>query len=787
MLARRCGRLYFLLVAATLLSTVVVLTGLGSLHLLLTGRPLSPPPATQSQSLGSVSEVFPASSDRHIRQATDAVAANTSDRSTSNSSGKVTAVIERRVACSLWVGHQGKQNEPVFSRCVEQADTEESSARRLRGELLVAPMQANTGDPLTGAYFHIRLEMDESGGRVAVIHENCRPDEVNKTAPEHQQSLRDHIRHEWGPTMLELYVVGPELHAVFLRPLVSASHHPCTYHIRYVVHAAGSYQLYLEWLHTDYHHFLHRQPLWARGLYGIMLGPINQTITQPEPIVHSSNANTSQPTLHRVGELALMPLPDFFTRCSMQATADGKTTVTDGSFRAPQGLGRWVRTGTLSTDWWPRPSYQQQLTTQYTDSAQYGGTELFHVNVTDLRRFLRNFTDCHFADIEQYSYVHYIHSLMQAGKLSLTAQQQYQRAAVAALDYRPSLVPQTVESFHRCFKDVNVVFIGDSHSRHMFNAFIERALSVDEYRAIKDPRRTQRLFEPANNQSSTAAATGGLTAGRRRLTGFVWGKPDSEINPWSRTDPLPLFSSWQCISKGTTLESEMGQQHGHVVADACVWEKGWPEASLPIVHQGLLESDVLFYNFGHWQAANDPTHFPMMDLDHLQRYMDGFFQHWNSTLLSPAMHQRQIERWLAAHSHLASELESNATYHPFTHRLDPLTGQLTAILLGSLSLLDVFREKALWWTSQVYTSHFEQHFFRGSDGRTPARLELYAEVQRAVAARWGIRQYSDTRHVALPFRNCVTPDDFGHVVQPVYEVHLTGLLDKAAQMRQCAH
>ena len=817
---RDCGRLGLrhlsLLVATLLASVVVVITVLLAptiSHTLRTSFPHlqpyhypdtanAPPLVVVSPWSGNEHSSNNSSSPCHVRRAAHQLATRLTNGFSSNHTHTPAArTVERRVACSLWFGHQGA-NEPVFSRCVQLPDTSEAAARRRAGELLDVPMQANTGDPLTGGYFHTRLEMDElggPGGRLTVVHENCRPEQLNQTAPDSQQALRDHIRHEWGPTMLQLYVVGPELHTAFLRPVVAAGLHPCTYHVRYVVHTAGEYQLHVQWLHTDYHHFLHRQPLWARAQYGLLLGPVSHNITRAEPIaiprpVDARDVNGTLRSLHYVGNFTLLPLPEWFTRCvpQPQPAAAGGVGLLDDGFRMPQGLGRWVRTGTLTTGWWPRPSYAQQLTAQYTDSAQYKDSPLYNRTITDVRTFLRNYSDCYYTDIEHYSYQYYVHSLVQQGALSAQAQQTYQRAAVTALDYHPSVVPQTADTFNRCFAGLVVAFIGDSHSRHMFNAFIERALSVDEYRAIKDPRRKARMFGPQDANltlASTAAATAAPTgSGRpgRRLTGFVWGKGDDEIAPWTRADPLPLFSSWQCISKGANLESVMGQEHGHVVADACVWEKGWPEADKPIVHQGILESDVLFYNFGHWQAANDPTHFPIMDLDHLSRYMDGFFRHWNATLLTPAMHQRQIDRWLATHTHLAAQLASNVTFNPFIHRRDERTGRLERIPLGGLSLLDVFREKAVWWVSQVYTSHFEKHFFHGSDGRTPARLELYAEVQRAVATRWRIRQYSDTRHVALPYRNCVTPDDFGHVAQPVYEAQLAGLVDKVAQMRQCS-
>ena len=102
-----------------------------------------------------------------------------------------------------------------------------------------------------------------------------------------------------------------------------------------------------------------------------------------------------------------------------------------------------------------------------------------------------------------------------------------------------------------------------------------------------------------------------------------------------------------------------------------------------------------------------------------------------------------------------------------------------------MTLLDLAREKMLWWSPQVFASNFNKAWFDDGDGRSPQRLQAYSEVQRAVMSEWGIRQYSDTASVGMPFRNCVLKDDM-HAIEPVYEAQLPGILDKIVQMRACS-
>ena len=741
----------------------------------LTQPPFAPPPPAHAQS------------------AVSAAVVTTEDAAAAAAAGRAAA--QYRVSCSYWVNYRGKQSEPVFSSCVPIADTAEDAQRRRAGRVhSAAVMEANTGDPVRGGgIFFVHHETDAYGGLLDVIHENCRPERVAATAAD--PDIRRHIRDEFGPSLLQLFLVGPELHAPFLYHVVASggedaaaaanaslpSLHPCTYRLRYVVHTSGWYRLHLEWMLTDYHHFMEGQPLWARGLYGQLLdlsaAPqfINATPIALLPPAPAADRQATLSGLRTVGKALMLSLPEAFSRHLRVVGA--RTELADG-YLPPQGVGRWLHRSLFGTAeapaandsavWWPWHSYRHDLSVQHNQT------------VTDLRPWLFGYADCWFQDIDNYSYVPYLSTVIAQGRLSAAATAEYQTVASQALDYFPSVRPPSAASFNRCFRSLHLTFIGDSHSRCLFNAFVARALNVDNFRAVKDTS-NKRVFVPLTDGSRSSDSVSGTAGTGRRLLGFVWGANDSMIDPWHQIQPLATFSSWQCVSKGESLEGETGR-HRHLVADACVYQKGWPDGRLPLFHQGIIESDVLLFNFGHWAAANDPEHWPFMKVDHLTLYFDSFFTAWSQANLTAAMHQRQIDRWWAAHPHL----QPASALNPFQHRLNA-SGAALAIPLGSLTLLDLVREKMLWWTSATYSSHFEAHFFSGSDGRTPVRLRLYAEVQKAVVTRWGIRQYSDTRHLMLPFRNCAHIHDFGHALQPIYESQIAAMLDKVGQMRHCTN
>ena len=345
----------------------------------------------------------------------------------------------------------------------------------------------------------------------------------------------------------------------------------------------------------------------------------------------------------------------------------------------------------------------------------------------------------------------------------------YQHKSIRSLQTHPSIPPVTVRSSQQCFTGVHITLVGDSHTRHLFNSFIQHVLNAD-FKAIKDGRNKVGMNRNTSHFSSASS--------NRRLR-MLGGLPDSDVNPWIRMRPLPDFAAFQCLSKGDAYEGKMDARH-YVVEDACVFQTGWPDGDSMLLHAALLQSDLIILSWGQWQAAND--RFPFMKLDHLHDWFTGQLIHWQQTNLTAILHQQQIDRWDADHQHI----QNTTVLNPFRFRVNPAQPEFPALLpLGSLTLLDLAREKLLWWSPQVYASHHHPNWYRDHDGRTPERLQAYAEVQRAVLTTWGIRQFSDAIHIATPFRNCALRNDHGHIIQPIYDTQLAGVVDKAMQMRHC--
>ena len=695
---------------------------------------------------------------------------------TNTSGAAVPTFTDHRFACTFLTGDLG---DDAVSRCLPLNDTHADAQRRQRGDVLSgSPMRANVADPYDGgAIFFVRHSVDRTGGVVDVVHENCRPGEVGRVAS--NETIRRYIERQWGPTTLQLFVVGPELHSSFLvhvteedgggEPGMSGLH-PCRYRLSYLVHTAGLYQLHLQWMYTDYHILLEGQPLWPRGLYGELLGPSllpprrieASPIVIPHAVPHGRGATELQ-VIERWGATPIMALPNTFPRLDPR--------LGHNRYRQPQGQGRWMQRALFppnstfpSNMFWARKSYREEL------------------GVEDLASKLKLYRDCYFADIDRYMYVPYAYSLLAARELSQSFIDAYTAASWQSLEAHPSLPPVSLASSQRCFTGVHVTLIGDSHTRHLFNAFITHVLNVDDFKAVKDERNRIRINHtaPAPSSSSSSSSSASPSPASRRLR-MIGGLPDSAVDPWNALRPLPDFAAFQCLSKGDAFEGSTAKRD-YVVEDACTFQTGWPDGRSKLVHAALIQSDLVLYSWGQWQAANDPSMFPFMRIDHVAEWLTGHLQHWASTNLTQPMHQHQIDRWEATHQHVPHASDNN----PFRYRLDPARVRSPSLIpLGELTLLDLAREKLLWWTAQVYASHHHPNWYRDHDGRTPARLQAYAEVQRAVLSQWGIRQFSDTIHVAQPFRNCVPRNDHGHIIAPIYDAQLAGIVDKAMQMRQC--
>ena len=294
-----------------------------------------------------------------------------------------------RFTCSFLVGDLG---DDAVSQCVPVNDTASAAALRQRGDVDVnSTMQANTGDPRKlGGLFHVVHSTTPTGGDIIVTHENCKADQLEATAS--SRSIRDYIAHRFGPTSLQLFTVGPELHSwrlVHVTALSGQEVHPCQWRAHYLVHTSGMYQLHLEWMYSSYHFFLEGQPLWPRGLYGELLGPaivplqfiVASPILIPAPVEYSDSYH-ELPPMERWGPTRFMQLPESFPRFDPGLGLD--------PFRQPQGLGRWMRRSQFSLNesfpsyiFWPRKTYREEL------------------GVSDVHSVLKPFRDCYFADIDE--------------------------------------------------------------------------------------------------------------------------------------------------------------------------------------------------------------------------------------------------------------------------------------------------------------------------------------------------------------------------------------------------
>ena len=687
------------------------------------------------------------------------------------------------------MGDTGK--EPDISECSRIADNSESALSRSAGLILNQSLEE------FGGLFFVQLRQTAYGGVVDVWHDNCRPERVANTSSNHH--VRRFMEESFGPTALQLFIIGPELHAFSLHHVThsdadndtatdsthdAARPHPCHYRLRYQVHTTGTYQLRLEWMYSDYHFFMENQPFWPRGLYGELFSPATlspQNITASPILLPIPIARTEwKRELQRIREFdgagnLTMALPETFTRLDPRFGPDRH-------YLQPQGQGRWrLRNLTLPG---ARPNVSLSNMFWQWRSFRSDQSAIKNKAVVDLHDVLCPLPDCYFADVDEYEYVTYAHELWHTGQLAGAALHRYRHVAAHSLEAHPSVPPLTLPACLECLRGLSVALIGDSHTRKLFNEFIPHVLNVQHFRAVKEQKNTR---PGGHNHTATATAA----AGRRVLLDVL----DSAI------DTTHAYRAFQCLSKGSAYDgAQRLQKEKSVVEDACALQTGWPDGRNPIIQAALLHSDVLLYNFGHWQASNRNAGWWIMRPEHIHSWLTAQMQHWNDTHLTPDMHTRQADKWDATHQHLSLNQSGSAANTANATAADESTalpvsnpfrysqssdGRLVARVVGSLTLLDVAREKMLWWSPEVFASNHNPSWFRDIDGRSPQRLQLYSHVQRAVMSEWGIRQYSDTSNVGMPFRNCVLKDDM-HAIEPVYEAQLPGILDKIAQMRGCS-
>ena len=574
----------------------------------------------------------------------------------------VTTALTFRSSCPYVVGYTSGDD---ISECSRVNDDDESIAARKAGRVLQRPMED------FGGLFFVHLVQYLDGGQVDVWHDNCRPERVALTSSE--PNVQRYVEESFGPSALQLFIVGPELHAPFLYHVLpyndtidEFASHPCHYRLRYLVHETGLYQLHLEWMYSDYHFFLEDQPFWPRGLYGQLLGPVTlapQLITAT-PIVLQIPVPSAEwmRELQPVRELdghgnRTMLLPDSFPRLDPRF-GDHR------HFRQPQGHGRWCLrshppTGhsgpaNASNMFWRWRSFRQDL------------SELHGRGITDLHEVLAPLPDCFFADIDDYEFVPYVHSMWLQDIFSPQDAKMYQRVVVQSLEAHPSLPPLTFSACQACLQGLRVTLVGDSQTRKLFNEFIPHVLN-EPFKAVKDER--NRRLGIAN--SFPAAPTNNNASSRRLLTVGMHGLEDSAIDPWNSSRPLSDFRSFQCLSKGDAYDGAQPlTRRSGVVEDACVLQTGWPDGRTPLIHAALLQSDVLVYNFGHWQASNKNTKWAFMRVEHVHQWLTEQLQHWNNTYLTPSMHRQQSDRWDSTHRHLSNDTTDSSM--PFRLQCFPL-------------------------------------------------------------------------------------------------------------------